>query len=60
MLEREFWSLTPREFDERWDIFKRREEREMERAAWTVHHILSAWCKAPPTVDELLGRTRSV
>lgn len=56
IFQREFWSMAPQDFDERWDMFQRREERALERAAWMVHHLLSAWCKTVPTVDELLGR----
>lgn len=48
--------MTPADFDERVTFHDRRETREWERAAWMVSHLLAAWCKDPPSMDELLGR----
>jgi hypothetical protein len=58
VLERDFWAMTPADLAEHWDIFQRREEREWERSAWMVHHIMAAFIgsKHAPSVDKLLGR----
>jgi hypothetical protein len=37
---------------------RRKEERAWERAAWMVHYLLAAWIEKPPSVHQLLGRTR--
>lgn len=48
--------MTPGELAERNEIFRRRELREYERAAWIVSRLMAAWVEKPPDVDELLGR----
>lgn len=47
--------MTPAALAELAEIHSRRERREMERAAWMVHYLLSAWVKKPPSIAELLG-----
>ena len=53
-----FWAMTPGELQERVVVYRRWEVREMERAAWMVHHIMSAFLgsKQTPSIDKLLGR----
>ena len=54
----EFWTLTPREFEDLYAGYVARQEEEYERAAWMVHYILAAWMKDAPKPNELLGRVR--
>lgn len=57
VIAHQFWRMTPGELAERVVVHRRREMREMERAAWMVHHIMSAFIgKDTPSIDKLLGR----
>jgi len=55
---RRFLQITPTALTEHCDLYRRRQEQEWERAAWMVHHIMSAFVgsKHAPSVDRLLGR----
>jgi hypothetical protein len=42
---------------ERLAIYRRRQLRSMERAAWMVHHIMSAFIgEKAPSINRLLGK----
>ena len=58
VLARQFWRMTPADLVDHVVVHQRRQGQEWERAAWMVHHIMSAFVgsKKAPSVDKLLGR----
>lgn len=59
IVESRFWTMTPAHVAERYAVYVKRQQREWERAAWMVHHIMSAFVGSDkaPSVDKLLGRS---
>lgn len=54
--------MTPAEFEGQMAGYRKRQEREWERAAWIVHHGYAPHMKRgkrPPSPDKLLGRVKS-
>lgn len=62
IVESVFWRRSPTQLNlvERLAVYERRQQREWERAAWMVHHIMAAFVgsKNAPSVERLLGRVR--
>ena len=58
ILESRFWAMTPADVVERHAVYVKQQQREWERAAWMVHHIMSAFVgsKNAPSIGRLLGR----
>jgi hypothetical protein len=60
VIESRFWTMTPADVRERLVVYRKQDAVAWERAAWMVHHIMSAWVgKNAPSVDKLLGRVES-
>jgi hypothetical protein len=52
--------MTPADVRERLVVYRKQDAVAWERAAWMVHHIMSAWVgKNATSVDKLLGRVES-
>lgn len=62
MLTPRFWQMTPAALADVVEMHRVREGLKWERAAWMVHHIMSAFIGSAkaPTPDKLLGRTREL
>ena len=57
LLPDEFWSLTPREFRNMMDGYKKRQDGEWQRTAQLASWIMAAQLgKKAPTADKLLGK----
>lgn len=56
--ETRFWDMQPWQITDRYTVWCRHQEHEMERAAWMVHYIMTAMVgsKNAPDIDTLLGR----
>lgn len=55
----EVLSLPLGDLDLRLRRFREEDERRWEGRAWMVRHLLGAWVKNPPTIEQLLGRRQS-